>query len=103
MATGFDSPKVKVLVNDGVEFVRGTKNKYDVIITDSSDPVGPAEVLYQQNYFRLIFEALKPGGIMCLQGNFPQQVYVEPWVNYFMVRRTLKKLRILSGCVLHYL
>jgi len=68
MACGFDHPKVKVFVQNGIEFVQEAKGKYDVIITDSSDPVGPAEALYQQKYLKLIQEALRPGGIMCLQG-----------------------------------
>ena len=68
MARGFDHSKVKVFVQDGVEFVREANNRYDVIITDCSDPQGPAEVLYQPNYFKLIHKALRPGGIMCLQG-----------------------------------
>ena len=70
MAVGFDNPKVTVFVQDGVEYMRQEENKYDVIITDSSDPEGPAEVLYEQNYFQLVHRALRPGGIMCLQGNF---------------------------------
>ena len=67
ISAGFNNSKVKVFIQDGVEFVRNSVSKYDVIITDCSD-LGPAEVLYQQNYFQLIHQALTPGGIMCLQG-----------------------------------
>ena len=68
ISEGFHNPRVKVFFQDGVEFMRQSENRYDVIITDCSD-LGPAEVLYQQNYFKLIHKALRPGGIMCLQGN----------------------------------
>jgi len=68
---GFNHPKVKVFLQDGVEFVRMAESKYDVIITDCSD-LGPAEVLFQQEYFQYIHRALKPGGIMCLQGEQSQ-------------------------------
>ncbi len=68
LSVGFYSPKVKLFHCDGVEFVKQSENRYDVIITDCSD-LGPAEVLYQEDYFKLIHSALRPGGIMCLQGN----------------------------------
>ena len=64
---GFNHPKVKVFLQDGIEFVRMAESKYDVIITDCSD-LGPAEVLFQQTYFQYIHRALKPGGITCIQG-----------------------------------
>lgn len=40
MAIGYKNPKVNVFVEDGIKFMEKHKNKYDVIITDSSDPVG---------------------------------------------------------------
>jgi len=68
MASGFESPKVKLHVGDGFEFMGKHRNEFDVIITDSSDPVGPAESLFQENYYRLAADALKPDGILCSQG-----------------------------------
>jgi spermidine synthase len=40
MAKGFDDKKVNLFIGDGLEFLRNNQNKFDVIITDSSDPVG---------------------------------------------------------------
>lgn len=40
MAVGFDNPKVTIFIQDGGEFVKERKESYDVIITDSTDPVG---------------------------------------------------------------
>ena len=37
---GFDSPKLTLNVGDGFEFMKEHQNEFDVIITDSSDPVG---------------------------------------------------------------
>ena len=59
MSKGFDHPKAKVLVGDGFKFLEGCKDEFDVIITDSSDPEGPAESLFQKPYFELLFAALK--------------------------------------------
>ncbi|KAJ1648415.1 putrescine aminopropyltransferase [Dispira simplex] len=68
MAVGFQHPKVKVHIGDGFPFLKSQLNQFDVIITDSSDPVGPAESLYQANYYELMRNALRPHGIISTQG-----------------------------------
>lgn len=40
MAVGFDNPKVKINIGDGFEYLKDKSNQFDIIITDSSDPVG---------------------------------------------------------------
>ncbi|XP_030029663.1 spermidine synthase [Manduca sexta] len=67
MAVGFDSPKLTLHVGDGFDFMKNHSQEFDVIITDSSDPIGPAVSLFQENYFALMKSALKPGGIVCSQ------------------------------------
>ncbi|RPB12499.1 spermine synthase [Morchella conica CCBAS932] len=67
MAEGFKHPKSKVHVGDGFKFLEDYKNEFDVIITDSSDPEGPAESLFQKPYFELLFGALKEGGVITTQ------------------------------------
>ncbi|KAI8952549.1 spermine synthase [Xylaria longipes] len=67
MAEGFKHPKVKVHVGDGFKFLDEYKNAFDVIITDSSDPDGPAESLFQKSYFQLLHDALRSGGVITTQ------------------------------------
>lgn len=68
MSEGFKHPKVKVHVGDGFKFLDDYKNTFDVIITDSSDPEGPAESLFQKPYFQLMHDALREGGVITTQG-----------------------------------
>jgi spermidine synthase len=68
MSSVLSSPKVTVFVGDGFKFLSDNKATYDVIITDSSDPVGPAESLFQKPYFQLLHDALAPGGHTSSQG-----------------------------------
>lgn len=68
MAVGFESPKARTHVGDGFKFLNDYKNEFDVIITDSSDPEGPAESLFQKPYFELLYGALKEGGVITTQG-----------------------------------
>lgn len=68
MAALFSSPKVIVHIGDGFEFLSTHEGTYDVIITDSSDPIGPAASLFQKPYFQLLNDALAPGGHIATQG-----------------------------------
>ncbi|KAI9830873.1 MAG: putrescine aminopropyltransferase [Phylliscum demangeonii] len=67
MAVGFQHPKVQVHVADGFQFLADKKDAFDVIITDSSDPDGPAEALFEKPYFELLKQALKEGGVITTQ------------------------------------
>jgi spermidine synthase len=68
MSSLLSSPRVTVYVGDGFKFLADNESTYDVIITDSSDPVGPAESLFQKPYFKLLHDALAPGGHISTQG-----------------------------------
>ncbi|XP_038579150.1 spermidine synthase-like [Micropterus salmoides] len=68
MAKGFFSPKLTLRVGDGFEFMKQNQDAFDIIITDSSDPVGPAESLFKESYYQLMKTALKNDGILCSQG-----------------------------------
>ncbi|KAF4576901.1 spermidine/spermine synthase family protein [Pleurotus pulmonarius] len=68
MSELLSSPKVRVFIGDGFKFLAENEATYDVIVTDSSDPVGPAESLFQKPYFQLLHDALTPGGSISTQG-----------------------------------
>ena len=68
MSIGFQHPAVTTLVQDGFKYLEDQKNQFDVIITDSSDPEGPAESLFQKPYFQLLHGALREGGVITTQG-----------------------------------
>ena len=68
MSSGFDDPRVTVMYQDGDAFAGSMKDRFDVIIVDSSDPVGPADVLFQQPFYNKCYGALKEGGILACQG-----------------------------------
>ncbi|KAH6905568.1 spermidine synthase [Coprinopsis sp. MPI-PUGE-AT-0042] len=68
MASVLSDPRVTVFIGDGFKFLADNESTYDVIITDSSDPVGPAQTLFQKPYFQLLHDALTPGGHISTQG-----------------------------------
>ena len=67
LANSFDDSKVKIYCEDGNKFIKSHKDEYDIIIVDSSDPIGPAEVLFRREFYEAMFQALKDDGIVVAQ------------------------------------
>ncbi|MDY0221463.1 MAG: spermidine synthase [Desulfobacterium sp.] len=68
MAKGFDDPRVRLHMEDGKKFVDDHKQSYDVIIVDSSDPIGPGKALFELPFYKALKASLKQGGIVATQG-----------------------------------
>ena len=68
LAVGYSDPRVTVKVMDGSIFMSENPGTFDVIITDSSDPIGPASVLFEAPFYRGMYDALAPGGVIGTQG-----------------------------------
>lgn len=69
VSCAFNDPKVNLIIGDGVGFAeRAADGTYDVMIIDSSDPVGPAEKLFSKEFYMNAHRILKPGGVLCSQG-----------------------------------
>ncbi|OQV24766.1 Spermidine synthase [Hypsibius exemplaris] len=68
LSSSFQHPKLHLHIGDGFEFLKNHPAEFDVIITDSSDPIGPAESLFGEGYFQLLAQALRPHGLVALQG-----------------------------------
>lgn len=66
-----DDPKVEIIVDDGIKHVRENKNTYDMIIVDSTDPVGPAVGLFGSSFYRDVHEALTANGLFVAQTESP--------------------------------
>lgn len=71
IAGKLDHPKVKVIVGDGIDYVRGLENEADLIIIDSTDPVGPGEGLFTGEFYQSVARALKPDSLMVAQSESP--------------------------------
>ncbi len=84
-ATSFDDERLTIVNQDAAEFLEQQNNHsndrtdddhhgkkercgYDVIVADTSDPVGPAESLFDPAFYEQMHEALDDGGVICAQG-----------------------------------
>jgi spermidine synthase len=64
-------PRVRFIYEDGVKFVRNGNLKYDLIIVDSSDPIGPAKVLFEKSFYQSLYNLLRKDGLMVCQSQSP--------------------------------
>ncbi len=71
IACKFDDPRVNLFFEDGLKFVAKKDNVYDLIIVDSTDPIGPGESLFTKEFYENCFKALKSSGIMVNQHESP--------------------------------
>ena len=79
IAGALTDSRVTLAIGDGVEHVRQSKGKYDVILVDSTEPIGPAVGLFSREFYQDVFEALTPDGIMVAQSE-------SPFVNQDVIR-----------------
>lgn len=71
LSIGFKDPRVEILVADGIKHVKDNKNTYDMIIVDSTDPIGPAVGLFGKDFYQDVYEALTEDGLFVAQTETP--------------------------------
>ena len=70
-ASKLTDKRVSLYFEDGIEFVRNTKEKYDLIIVDSTDPIGPGEGLFTVEFYTNCYNLLSDEGILINQHESP--------------------------------
>lgn len=81
----FSDPKLDLHIADGAAFVASTTQKFDVIIVDSTDPVGPGEVLFSKEFYQNCYRCLNKNGILVTQNGVPfmQPAELKQSVGFF--------------------
>ncbi|UCD95653.1 MAG: polyamine aminopropyltransferase [Candidatus Zixiibacteriota bacterium] len=92
---GFKDRRARVLFRDGKEFISKRKEKFDIVILDLSDPIGPAAELFQKKFHRKVYNRLNRGGIMVVQSE-------SPYYNRATVKHMFKNLREIFPIVKMY-
>lgn len=85
-----DDPRAELVFADGIRYLKETDEKFDVILIDSTDPVGPAEGLFRRPFFEDCKRVLTDDGILCLQSESPWIESLRPVISE--VNRDLKSL-----------
>jgi len=70
-AGAFDDKRAHIVIADGMDYVRETEDRFDVIISDSTDPIGPGEVLFTDDFYAQCKRILNEGGVVATQNGVP--------------------------------
>ncbi|AAT43198.1 polyamine aminopropyltransferase [Picrophilus oshimae] len=75
LADSFNNKNVELIIGDGIKYVKDTDESFDLIIIDSTDPVGPAEGLFNKSFYENARARLSDDGIIVTQSGSP---YYQP-------------------------
>jgi spermidine synthase len=67
----FDNPRTEIVIADGLKYVAETAERFDAIIVDSSEPIGPSAVLHTREFFADCRRALDDDGVLVTQNGLP--------------------------------
>lgn len=70
-AGALDDPRIRLVIADGLDVVANTQERFDLIISDSTDPIGPAASLFSREFYRNCQRALNADGILATQNGVP--------------------------------
>ena len=84
-AGAYDDPRTRIVIADGTKFVAETDERFDVIMVDSTDPIGPGVVLFTRKFYADCRKALAKGGLLTTQNGLPflQAAELKQSVGYF--------------------
>jgi len=77
LASAFNDPRVKIFFEDGAHFVTKHLESYEIIIVDSTDPLGPGQILFQEDFYKNMKKTLSKEGIAVTQC---ESIYLHPHV-----------------------
>jgi spermidine synthase len=86
----FADKRTNLVITDGARFVAESKDRFDAIIVDSTDPMGPGEVLFTEAFYKNCRRLLNPGGILVNQNGVPFMQPSELPMTYRRRRRFFK-------------
>ncbi|WP_022850090.1 polyamine aminopropyltransferase [Limisalsivibrio acetivorans] len=67
----FDNERLTLLIQDGVQYIKDNPGSFDVVLIDSTDPIGPAVGLFQEEFYKAVSAAMKEDGIFSAQSESP--------------------------------
>lgn len=82
------SQDVRLVYEDASEFIRKTEEGYHVVIVDSSEPIGPGEVLFGQEFYQNVLNHLRSDGIILVQAG--SLLYRDQWLKTYQLFKSLR-------------
>ncbi len=99
----YGDPRFKLIIGDGAEVIRQMKGKCDVIVIDSTDPIGPAQSLFNTDFYQSVYDALTDGGITIHQtGALILQPFEAPG-SWRQIERSFDDVRVVQFANISYM
>jgi spermidine synthase len=92
---GVDDPRARLVYQDGKKYIEGARDRFDIVLLDLSDPVGPAADLFQKSFHQQVYDRLNDDGIMVAQSE-------SPYYNQETVRALYRNLKQIFPVVRMY-
>lgn len=86
ISSALEDFRLEIKIVDGIEYIRSLQAAYDIIIVDSTEPVGPAVGLFASSFYEAVYRALKPEGIIVAQTE-------SPFLNAELIRTVFRRLK----------
>ncbi len=102
LAGMLDDDRVDIQVRDGIEYISQQQNEFDIILIDSTDPMGPGEGLFTEEFYLNVNRALKEGGIMAAQSESPFVNQRQMKMMYPLLRKAFPKVSTFVGPIPTY-
>lgn len=96
ISCGLEDKRADIQICDGIKYIQEHKNEFDVIIVDSTDPIGPAVGLFSGQFYKMVYDALKDDGIFVAQTE-------SPFYNVDLIKNIHRDLKELFPIVRLYL
>jgi spermidine synthase len=81
LSSSLNNPKLNLIIGDGIKYLEAAEDEsFDFIVVDSSDPVGPSVGLFSADFYKNVYRALTPNGVMAAQSESPrfnQEAFVD--------------------------
>ena len=97
-----DDERVNIQVRDGIEYISQQEDAFDIILIDSTDPMGPGEGLFTEEFYSNVNKALKEGGIMSAQSESPFVNQRQMKMMYPLLRKAFPKVSTFLGPIPTY-
>lgn len=102
-AGAYDNPRAKIIIGDGFAYVRECEEKYDIIVCDSTDPVGPGEVLYSEAFYAGCRRTLNDDGIFVGHAGVAWFQTAEALVVHERLRRSFDSVNFFAAAIPTYI
>ena len=98
----FEDPRLQLIIGDGLQFLRETEEQFDLILCDSTDPIGPGAALFSEAFYAAVQQRLRKGGLFAAQNGVPFHQLDELRKSYRALKPLFEEVRFYGAAVPSY-